>query len=131
MRDAFAAAFPAYPDLRLPVNASVGTPQQLRDRGWFIAYRVDVDEEEVVLTYFAHHRMTDDELCRIDAHGRAETIGACQLFYVADQPGAEAAYYEHNRRFYEEVDRLGLGGGAPPAATINAYLRSGGGSEAP
>jgi hypothetical protein len=126
IRDAFAAAFASWPELRLPVAARRGEPQELRGGGWWVSYRLDLEGDDPSLTYFAHHRMSDDELCRIDSAGRRETLGTAQLFYVADDPGAEQEYYEHNRGFYEQVDRLGLGRGAPIAAAVNAYLRQGG-----
>jgi hypothetical protein len=126
VRDAFAASFSTSPELRLPPAAPTGEPQELRGRGWWVSYRLDLDGDRPVLTYFAHHRMTDDELCRIDTEGRKEVLGAAQLFYVSGDPRAEQEYYEHNRDFYEQVERLGLGRGAPVAAAVNAYLRQGG-----
>ena len=126
IRDAFAGKFATWPELRLPPTAPIGEPRELRGGGWWVSYRVDLEAEQPALTYFAHHRMTDDELCRIDAQGRSETLGAAQLFYLADEPDAKDDYFEHNRRFYEQVDRLGLGRGAPLAAAVNAYLRTGG-----
>jgi hypothetical protein len=94
----------------LPTTAPAGTAQQLSGGGWSVSYRVDVDDGAAVLTYFASHRMTDDALHRIDAEGRVETVDVVQFLFRADDPAAEKEYYEHNRRFYEEVDRLGLGG---------------------
>jgi hypothetical protein len=52
--------------------------------------------------------MTNDTLNRIYADGRQELVGYCQEFFLANDEQAERAYYEHNRRFYEEVKRRGL-----------------------
>lgn len=76
--------------------------------GWSINYRFGTEGGVEYIEYFASHRMTNDTLNRIYENGAREMIGYCQVFYAADDPEAERAYFTHNREFYEEVKRRGL-----------------------
>lgn len=76
--------------------------------GWTINYQYGTAQGTDYLEYFASHRMTNDTLNRIYADGNEELLGYCQVFYEADDERAERDYFEHNRKFYEEVKHTGL-----------------------
>ncbi len=80
----------------------------IAQNGWTIHYRFGAAEGLDYLEFFASHRMTNDTLNRIHADGREELLGFCQEFHAAGSTEAERAYYEHNRKFYEDVKRRGL-----------------------
>jgi len=96
-------------DITLPAESMVTLqPGSITSRGWTINYLFGKADGLPYLEYFASHRMTNDTLNRIYADGRRELIGYCQELFPADDPQTEAAYYQHNRQFYEEVKRKGL-----------------------
>lgn len=80
----------------------------IRQQDWLINYRFGREANRHFLEYFASHRMTNDTLNRIWDDGTAELIGYCQEFFLANDPEAEQAYIEHNRRFYQQVKDSGL-----------------------
>jgi hypothetical protein len=86
-------------------NSRSGSIQQ---QGWLINYRFGREANRDFLEYFANHRMTNDTLNRIWDDGTLEIIGYCQEFYLADNQEAEQAYFDHNRRFYQQVKERGL-----------------------
>ena len=86
----------------------VAAHSTINNQGWTINFRYVLEGAEYCLEYFASHRMTNDTLNQIYADGREEVIGYCQEFYLADDPQAEQGYFEHNRKFYEDVRQRGL-----------------------
>lgn len=80
----------------------------IQSQGWMINYQFGNEQGREFLDYFSRHRMTNDTLERIWDDGSVEVLGDCQEFFLADDPEAEQAYYEHNRRFYEMVREKGL-----------------------
>ena len=82
-----------------------GTIQQ---EGWTINYHFVEADEQLYFEYYATHRMTNDTLNRIYSDGRHEIVASCQEFSLADDPEAEEAYIQHNRKFYAKVKSLGL-----------------------
>lgn len=96
-------------DLVLPeASLREQTPGSISQSGWTINYRYGRDHDQPYLEYFATHRMTNDTLNRIYADGREELLGFCQEFYLAGDVQAQQQYYQHNRRFYEDVEKRGL-----------------------
>jgi hypothetical protein len=93
----------------LPERLSLNEVRTLAGQGWTITYRLGLEQGQLYLDYFASHRMTNDTLSRIAEDGSHELLGYCQEFYLADNPEAEQAYYAHNRAFYDDVKRRGLG----------------------
>lgn len=96
-------------ELVLPTDSlKTRSPGSIIKNGWTINYHYGFEHEEIYLEYFASHRMTNDTLNRIYANGREELVGYCQEFFQANNPQAEQAYYDHNRKFYEAVKSKGL-----------------------
>jgi hypothetical protein len=96
-------------DITLPAEDLAALRRgSIRQNGWAINYQFGQAEGASYLEYFASHRMTNDSLNRIYADGREELVDYCQEFFLADSEQAEQAYYQHNRRFYEEVKRRGF-----------------------
>lgn len=117
-------------DIRIaPGDVVVGSRQEIRKRGWRIAFRVLPDDAgSPSLEFYATHRMTNDRHSRIWADGHLEELDAIREFYGYDQkvPGskdaAEKEYLRHNRMVAEQLRAAGL----YPGGDINAYLRTGG-----
>ena len=80
----------------------------IRKVGWIINYRFGIEAGNEYIEYFTTHRMTNDTLNRIYENGNRELVGYCQIFYAANDPGAERNYYVHNQKFYEKVKSSGL-----------------------
>jgi hypothetical protein len=93
--------------IELPPRAA-GDRGSIAKAGWSINYRYLTENGEERLYVFASHRMTNDRLLRIDRSGDVELVDACREFYSVNEPGAEQEYFEANRRFYEQVEALGL-----------------------
>jgi hypothetical protein len=89
-------------------SLSARSPGSINKNGWTVNYRYGSEGGQDHLEYFASHRMTNDTLNRIYDDGREEVLGYCQEFHLADNEQAEQAYYEHNRKFYEDVKKRGL-----------------------
>jgi hypothetical protein len=108
IKGTFEKKFAAW-SLVLPVE-SLSAPARgsIHKNGWTINYRYGAEQGEEYLEYFASHRMTNDTLNRIYADGREELVGYCQEFYEVGNEQAKQAYYEHNRKFYEDVKHRGL-----------------------
>lgn len=89
-----------------PPNGQRGS---LRKNGWTINYHFGEAQGIAFLEYFASHRLTNDTLIRLYADGRQELVGYVQEFFESGSPQAERDYQAHNRAFYEDVQRRGLG----------------------
>jgi hypothetical protein len=117
-------------DIRIEAgDVVVGSRQEIRKRGWWIAFRVLPDDAGFPsLEFYATHRMTNDRHSRIWADGHLEELDAIREFYGYDAnvPGSEDAakkeYLRHNRMVAEQLRVAGL----YPDGDINAYLRAGG-----
>jgi hypothetical protein len=117
-------------DIRIGAgDVVVGNRREIRERGWWIAFRVLPDDAGLPsLEFYATHRMTNDRHSRIWADGYLEELDAIREFYGYDAkvPGSEDAakkeYLTHNQMVAEQLRAAGL----YPDGDINAYLRTGG-----
>ena len=117
-------------DIRIEAgDVVVGSRQEIRRRGWWIAFRVLPDDAGFPsLEFYATHRMTNDRHGRIWADGHIDELDAIRELYGYDPkvPGSEDAakreYLRHNQTVAEDLRAAGL----YPASDINAYLRTGG-----
>ena len=127
--EAFNACFSHF-DIRIGVGeVVVGSRREIRQRGWWIAFRVLPDDAGFPsLEFYATHRMTSDRHARIWADGYLEELDAIREFYGYDpkvsgsEDAAHKEYLRHNRRVAQQLRAAGL----YPNGDINAYLRTGG-----
>ncbi|HEX2981475.1 MAG TPA: hypothetical protein VHO48_14505 [Anaerolineaceae bacterium] len=85
------------------------SPGRLNGAGWNIRYCFIEDNGRLAMLYAASHRMTNDTLNRIDPDGTLTLLDSCWEFAPADDPAAAVQFDEHNRRFYQQLEALGLG----------------------
>lgn len=122
--------------VRLPADSVINRqPGHIFEAGWHIGYVWGQEGGEEFLEYLAQHRMTSDVRERIWASGRVEDLPVPDEFFWEPKDASEAeiklaeqAYFDRNRRLFEELHAKGLlppEGENIPLTEINEYLRSG------
>jgi len=104
-----------FDDFNLELPKEIEKKGTISERGWTITYVLTTEDgDKPALDFFAEHRMTNAQLVRIHADGRAEVLETLQETYgynpeiEGDEERAAREFQAHNQRVAQILQDKGL-----------------------